>query len=131
MLVSAIQQHKPAVVTYTLSPSLASLPSCHPIPLGHTEHQTGLPALHSNFSPAVYLTLDSIHVSMLLSPFVPLLPSPTVSTGPFSPSLELHFFSASRFINIIFLRRSEQIFLQKRHTDGQKTHEKMLSITNY
>ena len=25
----------------------------------------------------------------------------------------------------------KQTFLQKRHTDGQQTHEKMLNITNY
>ena len=28
-------------------------------------------------------------------------------------------------------RRSKQTFLQRRHTDGQQTHEKMLNITNY
>ena len=28
-------------------------------------------------------------------------------------------------------RGFKQIFLQIRHTDGQKTHEKMFSITNY
>ena len=28
-------------------------------------------------------------------------------------------------------RRSKQAFLQRRHTDGQKTHEKMLAITSY
>ena len=28
-------------------------------------------------------------------------------------------------------RRSKQTFLQRRHTDGQETHEKMLNITNY
>ena len=27
--------------------------------------------------------------------------------------------------------RPEQTFLQKRHIDGQKTHEKMLNIANY
>ena len=27
--------------------------------------------------------------------------------------------------------RSKQTFLQKRHTDGQQTHEKMLNITPY
>ena len=26
---------------------------------------------------------------------------------------------------------SKRTFLQKRHTDGQKAHEKMLNITNY
>ena len=28
-------------------------------------------------------------------------------------------------------RRPKQTFLQRRHTDGQEAHEKMLSITNY
>ena len=28
-------------------------------------------------------------------------------------------------------RGSKQTFLQKRHRDGQKAHEKMLNITNY
>ena len=28
-------------------------------------------------------------------------------------------------------RRPKQTFLQKRHTDGQQIHEKMLNITHY
>ena len=28
-------------------------------------------------------------------------------------------------------RRSKQTFVQRRHTDSQKAHEKMLNITNY
>ena len=28
-------------------------------------------------------------------------------------------------------QRTKQTFLQRRHTEGQKTHEKMLSITHY
>ena len=28
-------------------------------------------------------------------------------------------------------RRSKQTFLQRRHIDGRKAHEKMLTITNY
>jgi len=28
-------------------------------------------------------------------------------------------------------RRHEQTFLQRRHTDGEQTHEKMLNITNH
>ena len=28
-------------------------------------------------------------------------------------------------------QRTKQIFLQRRHTDGQQTHEKMLNITHY
>ena len=29
------------------------------------------------------------------------------------------------------MRRSEQTFFQRRHTDGQEVHEKMLNITNH
>ena len=28
-------------------------------------------------------------------------------------------------------QRTKQIFLQRRHTNGQQTHEKMLNITHY
>ena len=28
-------------------------------------------------------------------------------------------------------RRPKQTFLQRRHTDGRKAHEKMLNVTNY
>ena len=28
-------------------------------------------------------------------------------------------------------RKSKQTFLQRRHTDGQNTHENMLNMTNY
>ena len=49
-----------------------------------TEHQTGLPVLQCNFSPAIHLTTDSVHMLMLLSPFLQLSPSPIVSTSPFS-----------------------------------------------
>ena len=28
-------------------------------------------------------------------------------------------------------RKPKQMFLQRRHTDGQKAHEKMLDIANY
>ena len=28
-------------------------------------------------------------------------------------------------------QRTKQTFLQRRHTDGQQTHEKMLNITHY
>ena len=29
------------------------------------------------------------------------------------------------------VRESEQTLFQRRHTDGQETHERMLTITNY
>ena len=43
---------------YTCIPSLPSLSSLLPIPplQGITEHQTGLPVLQGNFSPAIHLT---------------------------------------------------------------------------
>ena len=91
VLVSAIQQCNLAIIIHTSPPSLDSLSSLHPIPSGHQEGQTGLPVLHSNFSPAVHPILDSVYMLMLLSSFIPLSPSPTVSTSPFSTS-------ASRFI---------------------------------
>ena len=49
-----------------------------------TEREAGLSVLCSNFSPAVDLTHESVH--MLLSPLVTLPPSPPVSTRPFSKS---------------------------------------------
>ena len=49
-----------------------------------TEHQAGLPMLHNNFPPSIYFTHDSVYMSMLLSSFIPLSPSLTVSTSPFS-----------------------------------------------
>ena len=91
VLVSVKQQCKSAIIIHTSPPSLDSLSSLHPIPSGHQEGQTGLPVLHSNFSPAVHPILDSVYMLMLLSSFIPLSPSPTVSTSPFSTS-------ASRFI---------------------------------
>ena len=54
-----------------------------------TEHQAGLPELCSNISPAIHATHGSVCMSMLLSPFVPLFPSLTVSTNPFSISVSI------------------------------------------
>ena len=33
--------------------------------------------------------------------------------------------------NLIMGRRLKQTFLQRRHTDGQQAHEKMLNFTNH
>ena len=75
--------YKVVLVSAIHIPSPLSLPA----PLGHHRVQAGLPVLYGNFSPAIYFTHRTVYVSMLLSPFVPLAPSHTVSTGPFSISV--------------------------------------------
>ena len=95
VLVSVKQQCKSAIIIHTSPPSLDSLSSLHPIPSGHQEGQTGLPVLHSNFSPAVHPILDSVYMLMLLSSFIPLIPSPhcplcfSISESPFLPTKKL------------------------------------------
>ena len=56
----------------------------HPTLLVITECQAGLPALFSSFPLAIYITHDSVFMSMLLSQFVlpsllPVCPSPAVA----------------------------------------------------
>ena len=99
MLVSAVQQSKSAIIIHISLPSWASLPYPHPTPLGHHRVSGWLPVLYSNISPAICFTHGSVYMSMLLSPFVPLSPSPTVSTSPFH--LRILYFPANRFIYTI------------------------------
>ena len=40
-------------------------------------------------------------------------------------------FQKNKWPNQKMGQRTKQIFLQRRHTDGQQTHEKMLNITHY
>ena len=72
VLISAIQQCKSAIIILTSPSSPAS--SLTPIPsfLVITEHETGVPAIHSNFPPALHLMPDSVNMLVLLSP-----PSPS------------------------------------------------------
>ena len=100
MLVSAVQQRKSAIIIHISLPSWASLPYPHPTPLGHHRVSGWLPVLYSNISPAICFTHGSVYMSMLLSPFVPLSPSPTVSTSPFH--LRILYFPANRFALYIF-----------------------------
>ena len=64
-------------------------PLSHPIPPAHRRapgcagRQAGLRLLHGNFYQLSILQ----NMLMLLSPFVPLLPCPSGSTGPFSTSV--------------------------------------------
>ena len=53
--------------------------SLPPLPTSHLYRS-------SHSARAIYLTHGSIYVLMLLSPFIPLSPSPTVSTSPLSTS---------------------------------------------
>ena len=102
---------------YTYIPSLLPLSPLVLISLCViTEHQTGLPVLHSNFSPAIHLNMIVcvyiyiyIYIVVLLSPFVPFFPSPTVSTSPFSTSSPLflpckwvHQYNFPRFNTYVF-----------------------------
>ena len=50
-----LQQCQSAIITHASLPSLAFPPSSPSLQV-ITEHQTGLPVLHSNFSPAIHLT---------------------------------------------------------------------------
>ena len=49
-----------------------------------TEHQAELPVLDSSFLLAIRFTHGGVHMSVLLSQFIPPSPSPSVSTSPFS-----------------------------------------------
>ena len=74
VLVSAIQQHKSAVIRHTSPPSLASP---HPIPSGYHRAPDWAPCATQQlltFSPAIHLIPNSVYVLMLLSPFAPLFP---------------------------------------------------------
>ena len=71
--------------TYILS--LPPLP--HLIPLGIREHQPGLPVLYSSFTPANHPTRGSVHMLMLLSPFVPLPPSSILCICVSNPSRQI------------------------------------------
>ena len=66
----SVVQCTPAIIMRISLPSWASLPSCHPTPLGHHRWLAGLPVLFSNFSPAVSFSHGRIYMSMLLSPFI-------------------------------------------------------------
>ena len=84
---SPIGQCKSTIFIHILPPSWASLPSCHPTPLGYHRAPGWAPCvIHTNFSPVTYFKHGGVYILMLLSPFLPLSPSPTASTTPFSIS---------------------------------------------
>ena len=101
VLVSAIQQCKLAIFIHKSSPFWAPLSSTFSPFKVITGCQAGLPVLYSNFSLTIYFTHGSVYMSILLSPFVPLFSSLTVSTVHYI-YLHLHSFPTNRFINAIF-----------------------------
>ena len=62
MLVSAVQQKCKSVITIYICVI--------------TEHQAGLPVLYSRFPLAPWFIYGNVYISMLLSKFIPLSPSP-------------------------------------------------------
>ena len=88
VLVSAIHQHESATGIYV--PCLLNLlPISHPIPplLGVTELRVELSVSHSKSLWVIYFTCGNVHISMLLSQFIPSPPSHTVFTSLFSVSI--------------------------------------------
>ena len=67
-----------------LEPPFYSLP--HPTPLTHHRELDWAPCVSQQF-PTGYFIHSSVHLSMLLSQFVPPPPFPAVSTSPFSMSV--------------------------------------------
>ena len=95
MLCGFLLIYESVIIIYICLPSPFSLRRlCHPTFLGPGRAQAGLPVLQRSFPLASQFTHD--RVSMLFSRFVPLSPSPTVSTGsfssvsPFLPCKQLH-----------------------------------------
>ena len=90
---------------YSYIPAFPSLLPCpYPIPPGHHRAPHWAPCAARSFSPAVHLTPESAHVLMLLSPFIPLSPSPTVRKPILCLHLHLLSFPASKLISITFSR---------------------------
>ena len=100
----SVQQWESAIIAHIFPPSWASFPCPHPIPSRSSQWAKLGSLLYSNFSPAIHFTHGNVHMSRLPSPFIPLAPSPTVSTSPFSmsaspflPCREIHRYHFYRF----------------------------------
>ena len=85
------------VCIYPHIPSLLGLPPTLPIPPLQvvTKHRADLPVRCSCFPVAIYFTSGSVYMSMLLSHFVPVYPSPSLC--PQVLSLHLHLYSCCFF----------------------------------
>ena len=99
---SPIGQCKSTIFIHILPPSWASLPSCHPTPLGYHRAPGWAPCvIHTNFSPVTYFKHGSVYRCYFLHSSHSLLP--LVCPQLHSLYLSLHSFPASKFINTIFL----------------------------
>ena len=109
------------VYIYPLIPSLFSLPLTLPIPPLQvvTKHRADLPVLCSSFPLAIYFTFGRVHMSMLLSYFVPASPSHPVSSILFSTSASLflpcHQVHHYRFFRFHICALAMHDFLKRRN----------------
>ena len=78
MLVSAVQQHEPAICIHILPLSWDSLQTPIPPTWVIKEQQAELPVPYTSFPLAIYFTHGSAYMSMLLFQFIP--PSPSYPT---------------------------------------------------
>ena len=85
---------------YIYVPSLLNLlplpPPHPPPPRVISEHQAGLPTLHSSSPLPICFTRGCVCTSVLLCPFIPPSPSPAGSTSPFHASASLFLPKSSR-----------------------------------
>ena len=107
VLVPAVQQHESAIGIHIFPSSWASShPTPHPSPLGHHKALSWV-SCAIQLLPTCYFTQGSEYMSMLLSQFVPLSPSLTVSISLFSmfvslPTLQISS-SVSIFLDSIYM----------------------------
>ena len=86
----AIAFSKSAPITHISPPSWASFPhACHPTPIGHHRALSRAPCAIHLLPSSSFIIHGTVYASVLLSQFVLLAPSPTVSTRPFSASVSL------------------------------------------
>ena len=106
VLVSPVQQQESAICIHISPPSWTTRAILDYLQVIR-QHWAGLPVLWSSFPHAIYFTHSSVHMSVILSQFVPPCPSPPAPTlcRPQVLSLHLCLYScpANRFISTIFL----------------------------
>ena len=103
MLVSAVQQCKSVITIYVYHLPLEPPSTPHLTPLGRNRGPGWSPCvIQKLLTRYLFYAWYYIYMSMLLSPFIPLFPSPHCVHSLFSISPS-PFFSADRFIDTIFL----------------------------
>ena len=101
------------IYIYPHIPSLLHLPPSLPIPPLQvvTNHQADLPVLCSCFPLAIYFTFGSVYMSMPLSHFVPVYPSPSPCSQVHSLCLHLYSCPAPRFFRTLFFFFLDSIYM--------------------